>query len=426
MTIYIGWVPTVGRRLSYSIIGNSSHPSVAEIANVADAKKRRILCLQKRTLLDTALPIFKSTLVESFFDLTGSFWFFLDAQSSNDFSSGDQSLTGNLYLFIDQVDEDVNKKVLSIKSAINKLNNFDTPSFPRSIDDCYSKISKECLSDIEKYSILTACFRLDRDGIIEIEADSSIGIDETDKELEHTICAQLFFFVKDISHRHQHHHPKTDTILDVYRKDHPHWQDEMLRSLYKKVLDFKRSRNEWVYSSALGVLSYIKAFKKVCKERRIKITAGRDDEDLSESIKTTQNELRHITSQKVGFRNALITITLAIIGAMLMLSSLGAVQKPALDIKANDEFVKSVADSIINNPYNTFLGTLIVSLSISTYIYNDYYFGKLNWIKDVGRLFMSIKNQTFSGALMIAISLIIALVTFGVFNLFDDLKSIFL
>src|SRR5205085_1594541 len=35
----------------------------------------------------------------------------------------------------------------------------------------------------------------------------------------HSICAQLYFFLKDICHRHQHHHPTTDTIIDLYRAD---------------------------------------------------------------------------------------------------------------------------------------------------------------------------------------------------------------
>lgn len=417
MTTYIGWVPTVGRRLSYSIIGSSSHPSVAEIANVADGKKRRILCLQNRTLLDSALPIFKSALARRFFNLSGSFVFFLDAESNNDFSSENQMLNGKLYLFTDNVDENTDEKVLCIREAINKLNNFDSPFVSESIDDFYSEINKKHFNDIEKYSIFNACFRLDRDGIIEIDTEA-----DTDKELEHTICAQLFFFIKDISHRHQHHHPKTDTILDIYNKDNSHWQDEVLRALYKRVLDFKRSRNEWVYSSALGVLSYIKAFKKVCGERDIKITVVRDDNDLSESIEIAQNELRHITSQKVGFRNAFITTMIALIGAMLMLSSLGTIANPAVQILSNATFIKLVADNIINSPFNILLVVLVISQGVSMYIYNDYWFGKTNWFKDITRLFMSCRSQVLSGVLMILMSVILAMLAFAgkvVFDLID-------
>lgn len=417
MTTYIGWVPTVGRRLSYSIIGSSNHPSVAEIANVADDKKRRILCLQDRTLLDSALPIFKPVLARLLFDLSGSFVFFLDAESGNSFLPEDQKLNGKLYLFADKVDKNVDEKVLCIKKAINELNNFDSPFFSESLDNFYSKINKEYLNNIEDYSIFKACFRLERDGIIEIDI-------ETDENLEHLICAQFFFFIKDISHRHQHHHPKTDTILDIYKKDNPHWQDEILRALYKRVLDFKRSRNEWVYSSALGVLSYIKAFKKICENRNIKITADRDDDNLSESIEIAQNELRHITTQKVGFRNVFITTMLAIIGVMLMLSSLGSIASPSIQIPSNGAIIKLVAGNIINDPANTFLAVLVISLVFSIYIYKDYWFGRSNWFKDVTRIFMSIRSQVVSGILMILTSVLLGLAAHEVFKWIDRLKTI--
>jgi len=418
MTTYFGWVPTVGRRLSYSIIGNSSHPTLAETANIADNKTRRILCLQNRTLLDSALPIFKPALAKLFFNLSGSFVFFLDAKSSNDFSLKNQTLSGKLYLFSADIDCAVDEKVLLIRKAINELDNFDS-SFPTenpvSIDDFYSDINKNYLNDIEKYSLFTACFKLDRDGIIGIEI-------ETDEALEHTICAQFFFFIKDISHKHQHHHPKTDTILDIYRNDNLHWQDEVLRALYKRVLDFKRSRNEWVCSSALGVLCYIKAFKKVCQEKGIKTTAVRDDDDLSKSIEITQNELRHITSQKVGYRNAFITTMLTIVGAILMLSSLGTLADPPIKIPSCATFIKIVAGNILNYPFNTFLVVSVIAQFVSMYIYYDYWFGKLTWFKDVTRLFMSCKNQVISGILMIFISVMFALFAYGFLNLIDNLK----
>ncbi|MDP3875552.1 MAG: hypothetical protein Q8Q50_01080 [Methylobacter sp.] len=416
MTKYIGWVPTVGRRLSYSIIGSSSHPSVAETANVADDKKRRILSLQKRTLIDSALPVFKSPLVRLLFKLSGSFVFFLDAESNNSFSSKDQLLRGKLYLFTDHEDEEVDKNVLRIIEAINNLNNFDSPLCSKDIDSLYSEIYQKFLKDIEKHSLFCARFSLDRDGIIEIEIN-------TDKDIEHTVCAQFFFFIKDISHRHQHHHPKTDTILDIYRKDNPYWQDEVLRALYKRVLDFKRSRDQWVCSSALGILSYIKAFKKVCQEKKMEITASRDDDDLSESIKITENELRHITSQVVGFRNTLVTITLAIVGVILMLSSLGTIANPTIQIPSCARFIRFVSGSIINSPTNTFLTVSLISLGVSSIIYRDYWMGKLTWPKDSTRILIGFRNQVVSGGIMLLLSAIFAYAARWIFNLIDKLES---
>jgi hypothetical protein len=38
--------------------------------------------------------------------------------------------------------------------------------------------------------------------------------------IEHILTAQLFFFLRDIGHRHQHHDPNTDTVVDLW-KDNP-------------------------------------------------------------------------------------------------------------------------------------------------------------------------------------------------------------
>lgn len=409
MTTYISWVPTVGGRLSYSIIGNSSHPSVAETANVADDKKRRLLCLQHRNLTDSAIPFFKNFFVKLFFDLSSDFVFFLDAACSNTFED-ENSLIGTLYLFADDVEQDINGKVLCIREAISKLNSYDNNA-PLDVDNFYEDISARYLNNIDAFCINKAKFKLNRDGIIEIDIDA-------EKNIEHIICAQFYFFIKDISHKHQHHHPKTDTILDIYRKDNVYWPDEILRSLYKKVLDFKRSRNQWVCSSALGVLCYIKEFKKICKRNSIEITVLRDDENLSDSIKIAQDDLRHISSQKVGLRNAILTSLLAILGVMLMLSSLGTLIRPVIEISSSETIIKTIAEWIINSTFNTLIVVTLCSGFISILIYKDYVFGRSNWFKDVTRIFQCFKSQIISGFLMIAFAILIAFIVYRVLQAF--------
>lgn len=408
MTIYIGWVPTVGRRLSYSLIGYTNHPSVANTANVADNKNRRILCLQTRTLLDSALPIFKSQLAKWLFKYDGSFVFLLDAESTTNLLEEDQSLHGKLYVFKDRIDAEVDNKILDIKNAISELSEYDY-SLPGTLNDFYSKIQEKHLGNVQERSIFFADFVLERDGIIGIDFNGG-------NTLEHLICAQLFFFIKDISHRHQHHHPKTDTILDVYEMSNINWQDEILRALYKRVLDFKRSRNEWVCASALGILTYIKAFKKVCDAKSIKFTVNRDDNDLSESIRIAQDELRHQTSQKVGFRNFWIVTTIAIIGVMLMFSSLGAMVFPQVQIPSCAKQIKFIAGNIIDKPISTFIVVTIFSMIFSVIVYKEYWFGKLQWNKDIIRISVSIKNKYLSGTLMLMLSAIFAYLAYWMFR----------
>ena len=418
MTKYIGWVPTVGRRLSYSIIGHTNHPSVADVANVADSSTRKILCLQARTLLDSAFPIFKSQLAKLFFNYDGSFLFYLDAESTNNLDDEDQSLHGDLYIFKDKVDREVDYKILDIKNAISKLNEFDGSLMAegQDINYFYSKIKEKYLRLIKEKSLFSAKFSLQRDGVINIEFNNENDI------LEHLICAQLFFFIKDVAHRHQHHHPKTDTILDVYKESSSNWQDEILRSLYKRVLDFKRSRNEWVCASALGILTYIKAFKEVCRKKNIKISVDRDDDGLAESIKIARDELRHLTSQKVGFRNVWIATGLAAIGVLLMFSSLGSLVSPPVQIPSCAKLIKYISENIIDNQLSTILAVMSFSMVFSLLIYKEYWVGRLQWHKDMIRITLSFKYQSVSGIIMLVFCAIFFYAAYFIFIYYDRLK----
>lgn len=415
MTKYIGWVPTAGGRLSYSIIGDSSHPTLAETANVADNKKRRILCLQKRNLLDSSLPIFKNTFARLFLKTSGSFHFFLNAESSNDFSS--ENLKGRLYLFHKDslITTDIQKCIHELKTAITKLNKFNTSSSSTDIDSFYLNEIQSHLKSADNSYLFCADFDLNRDGIVKIDFNGAPA------DLEHIICAQFFFFLKDIAHRHQHHHPKTDTILDVYREDNPHWPDQVLRALYKKVLDFKRSSNQGVYSSALGVLAYIGAFRKICNKNGYSqncIMAGREDADLSESIKIRQDELRYNLEQNKRITNVITTSAISIIGVLLALSSLSSIVEPPIKITSEAHLLSFVADRFINYPIEASLFILIGIIGITFTLNWECILRDRSRFKDIARLIQGgIKNPVIAGILMLIISAGLAYLARFIFSL---------
>lgn len=396
MSKYIGWVPTVGGRLSYSIIGETNHPATSKAANVADEKKRRILCIQTRTLTDSALPLFKAQLAKILFKLDGKFTFFVDAQCSNDLSDFDQSLKGHLYILKNDIDKVTDDKICKIVECIKKLNECD---IELGVDNQYSSLFEKTLTDISDVSLYTATFILERDGIVEIDFS-------TNDNLEHILSAQFFFFLKDIAHRHQHHHPKTDTILDIYEKTY-NWQNEVLRSLYKRVLDFKRSRNEWVCSSAIGILTYIKSFKAVCKKNNLQLSVSRNDDFLMESIKTAQEELRHLTLQKTGYRNFSIATGIGLLGLTLMFSSLYGVVTPQIKVLSDAGFLRYLAESMVNTQINLIIYMLILTMIISMFVYKEFWFMRLSWNKDVLRIFIAFRTKWMAAAISLLISFLI-------------------
>ena len=102
-TTYISWIPTVGRRLSFSLIGQTTHPTEAITANVATKCARYIICLQKRCLLDSSFPIFKKKISQIIFKTNGNFWFLLLAHNIADNTENkyiaDKPIEGSVLVF---------------------------------------------------------------------------------------------------------------------------------------------------------------------------------------------------------------------------------------------------------------------------------------------------------------------------------------
>jgi hypothetical protein len=101
-----------------------------------------------------------------------------------------------------------------------------------------------------------SAIELSRDGKIEIAFN-----DIEDQEAQ-DVASQIYFFVRDVCHVHQHHAPTSDTILDVvpHSVGEHHWKRETLYSLYRWVIQQKRSKSPSAYVDAKGVLAYARAF----------------------------------------------------------------------------------------------------------------------------------------------------------------------
>jgi len=102
-----------------------------------------------------------------------------------------------------------------------------------------------------------SAIELNRDGKVEIDFEDSLDASEAQD-----VASQIFFFLRDVCHVHQHHAPTSDTILDVvpYSGADSHWKRETLYSLFRWVIQQKRSRLPASYIDAKGVLAYARAF----------------------------------------------------------------------------------------------------------------------------------------------------------------------
>ncbi len=82
-------------------------------------------------------------------------------------------------------------------------------------------------------------------------------------EVARMIVRHAFIFLKDLTHRHYHHHRLTDQKIDVYQShgDDRLWRRETLYGLVRMALQARRANTIEAYKNAIGVLAYAKCFQ---------------------------------------------------------------------------------------------------------------------------------------------------------------------
>ena len=374
-----GWVPTVSGRLSLSIFGDTNHPRTTVNANIADGKTRYIVCYQQRKLLDAVLP-FKNILAKFVLRLEGTFWCSCIAKCSNDSTLIEDKLEGRLLIFNGKKLWKKNgaEKIIHQKQAL--LKQFQFLENDSNIISYYEEEFNSLKNSLGLLSSFYVDFTMGRDGVVtftipdqlDISPDAPAFPEDTKarEHLIHVVSSQLFFFLRDIAHRHQHHDPKTNTIVDLYRVngDDYTWRCDTLRNLYRKILEFKRSRQELIYSSSLGMLAYVNSFKAITadayksqssmKELRPKL----NDKTLTESIRASQSATQN--SIQAQIRNS-DTIRNTIIGTLGVLFTLVSLIRLTGDvvIAKKSEFLKLLAQCLITYPI---LSVGVISLIVFT------------------------------------------------------------
>ena len=277
-----GWVPNTSGALSFSVFGESSEPTYSIYSNKADKKIRYVLSVQKRGLSDSAIP---KKLSEFFFKLDGTFFFVCVAEGPGEVPFQKGAMKGHIFIY---------KKEHWHNCGFNEFDKYSTILDDYShechgeLRDYFSSVYEEATRKLATYAYSVVEFNLNRNGITEIIFSSpyvfnclgenqkitkNAAIQEFTESYK--ISSQSFNFLKDISHHHQNHSPKTDTLVRLHPLENDiSWRALTLRELYKKVIEFKRGGNNCIYFSALGIIPYIKCFKLICETEKV------EDENL--------------------------------------------------------------------------------------------------------------------------------------------------
>lgn len=373
---FASWVPTVTGRLSFSVIGQTSHPSRAVPVNVGDAETRVLVAYQERYLADALLPFRWARRLRR---LDGLMWFVCVAETQEHKKHPQERLTGRIFIFHSKKRwEDAAQSL--VHKAQSDLRNFSAQPDPLA---AYSRpILDVLVSRLQEAASLSVRFSLRRTGEVLVQYDEAeqlwdgrprFDANPGRRDPEHEVVSQTFYFLRDLSHTHQHHDPYTDTIVDLYRlpsrvtgkpgrrtpTPRSKWRDSVLFTLYSKIVHFKKAQRLNLYYSSAGVLTYATAFTEICSNKRgtysgLPFSRGSISRSLEVgiSLKTTQaTASASLTNYTFSVMIGVATISIAVIGLQQLAAEIDP--KPT----AHDLYI-SVAEFIIKTP-NVLVFTLI-------------------------------------------------------------------
>lgn len=246
MKTFRGWVPTITGNLSFATIGQGRQPKRAFKVAKATNGVRFVLVAQRRRTTDVPFA-WVGDAINWLLRREGYTVYTLFGKSLE--SEDYQLLSGPCV-------ELTTREYGRLKDDLEPLRNadLDEHEFEALFDGLAAKFSDAS----DKPGCGISAIELNRDGKIQIALR-----DFEDQEAQ-DVASQIYFFIRDVCHVHQHHAPTSDTILDVVplSAGEHHWKRETLYSLFRWVIQQKRSRAPSAYIDAKGVLAYARAFKE--------------------------------------------------------------------------------------------------------------------------------------------------------------------
>jgi hypothetical protein len=315
---YRSWIPTVTGQLSFSVIGRTDWPSKCVSIASYSREQCAAIYIQERYTHDFSFP---------FVGLNDRI---LDKLFRNFGLVGLDSYSGRHY-FVCIVDEPIrtNPEDLSgIKGRILCVPHYagSKESIKRAMKSVAAaapiqKRIENLERELQGLSLIECQFILYRTGEFLLEAsstNSNIDFEALPDKALDWYAAQAFYFMRDISHNHQHHQASSDLIIRLH-KDSDSWARDVYYDMFRNIIHFKRIRTDFYITNASGLVAYSETFRNIFLKEDEKTYFI---ENTLLSLETAKYELQIDKVDKSNRISLLQAVTFGFVGILVSISSL--------------------------------------------------------------------------------------------------------
>lgn len=348
MRVFKGWIPTITGNLSFSTIGTGQNPPKLFQKFHAFDGVHYTVAAQKRRTSDSLFGRLGDWL-DRRGDRQGYTVFVLFGASQK--ANGHSVISGpcievshSTYLKNEQYLKD-----LTFKNDID--------AFEKSFLQALEKFKS---ASCEPSGVISAV-EVHRSGQATIEIDDELYTDAADQKM---LASQVYFFLRDICHVHQHHADSSDTISDVTdcTKEDDAWKRETLYSLYRWVIQQKRAKRVEAYFSAKGVLSYAHTFQKTHPIKDKNFDRDYFREATVESIEAGLEKATYEEATKRKFTETLLIRTLPLLALAFALLTPLYTAPTGVDLTREQVLLAEFSGWFNRHVISVFASVLAVSL----------------------------------------------------------------
>lgn len=407
--IFKAWIPNVSGRLSFRVIGDTSHPTRCLRSNGTVNGLGQVIASQTRLLDDSLLP---SKFLRKLIFSESVLQFIVIGEWTQQESKYDPSeMTGCIAM----IPKNQQKKYSNLVSpAIEEWDSIVRMQ-EAEIDTNFTHVNelKQAMISADYF----CNFTLARDGELTLHIKKLPSLEYQTSEIaykqsEHQLAGEFYFFLRDIAHSHRHHSPHSDKVLDVKRVDNSDdqaWIASVFAALRRHAIGINRSSNSRNVSDHNGFLAYAESFKAICDRRRhslskhlplftdilfLPMKASVDARNLADETRFEQ-----MNSRAMFIMTALVSFLALLLAALALLQ----LQPERFKLAEIDSLLVCGGKSVLKN------ASLYIYLSISFFIVVMLWAaGKLrpyyHWLIDVfyGLIHSKDKQKTVLAALLAA------------------------